>query len=225
MNKEVIKDIVDWDITNWWRAIHYWDQNIDLNNQKYQCLELGATRGGLSLWLALKGNEVLCTDLKNPKDMAAVVHHKYSCKSNIRYDALDAMAIPFENQFDVIVFKSILGGISQGNRNENKARVLSQIYKALKPGGMLLFTENLVATPLHKFLRSKYGTPDWNYLKINEVGGLFSAFKSMEYITTGFFGCFGRNEQQKNILGRIDGLLEQFIPKEKKYILSGIAIK
>lgn len=225
MDKETIRDIIDWDITNWWRAIGYLDKNVPANEKSTQCLELGAARGGLSLWLALRGNSVLCTDLKNPEPIAGEIHCKYECGINISYAALDATDIPFKNQFDIIVFKSILGGISQNNRNEYKAKTLNEIYGALKPGGMLLFTENLAATNLHRFLRRKYGTPGWNYLDINEVEELFSAFKTIKYTTTGFFGCFGRTEKQRILLGHLDGLLEFIIPKRKRYILSGIATK
>nr|WP_068893268.1 class I SAM-dependent methyltransferase [Pedobacter panaciterrae] len=225
MDKETIRDIIDWDTANWWRAIDYLDKNALVNQHKNECLELGAARGGLSLWLALKGNSVLCTDLKNPESIAAKIHNKYECSANINYAALDATDIPFKDKFDIITFKSILGGISQNNRNEYKAKTLNQIHAALKPGGMLLFTENLSATGLHRFLRSRYGTPGWNYLKIAEIEELFSAFKSIKYTTTGFFGCFGRNEKQRIFLGRMDGLLEFIIPKRNRYILSGIATK
>lgn len=225
MEKEIIKDVIEWDITNWSRAICYWHKNVKITHKKHRCLELGATRGGLSLWLAIHGNEVLCTDLKNPEKWARDLHDKYNCQANISYAAVDATDIPYEQQFDIIVFKSILGGISQDNRNEYKAKTINEIHKALKPGGMLLFAENLASTGLHRFLRRKYGTPKWNYLEMHEVEEIFSSFKSLKYTTTGFFGCFGRTEKQKNILGKVDGLLEFIIPKKKRYILSGIAIK
>lgn len=69
----------------------------------------------------------------------------------ITYQDIDATQIPYENEFDIIVFKSIIGGIGRNDNKEIQQLVFNQIYKALKPGGQLLFAENLSASPLHRF--------------------------------------------------------------------------
>ena len=227
MDPNVLKDIIDWDTINWWKAIEYWENNIDLENKKINCLELGGRKGGLSLWLAMKGNNVVCSDLESPEKYAYEVHKKYECKSLIQYQAIDATNISFENHFDIITFKSILGGISRNNKNDLKKTIIDEIYKALKINGVLLFAENIEASFLHKIFRRlfvKWGN-EWNYLKVKEIGNIFSSFKSVKYITVGFWGAFGRTEKQKNILGKFDRLFEKIIPKEKRYILIGIARK
>jgi hypothetical protein len=66
MTKELAKDIIQWDIKSWSKALEYWDNNTDWNNVK-NGLELGGREGGLSLWLALKGKETVCSDLKDVK--------------------------------------------------------------------------------------------------------------------------------------------------------------
>jgi hypothetical protein len=81
MKSEIIKDIVVWDIVNWSNAIKYWGDNAQIMNKNYECLELGSSKGGLSLWLALIGNNVLCTDLNGPEDDAYRLHEKYECTS------------------------------------------------------------------------------------------------------------------------------------------------
>jgi 2-polyprenyl-3-methyl-5-hydroxy-6-metoxy-1,4-benzoquinol methylase len=121
MKKDVIKDIVVWDIVNWSKAIKYWENNISVSNKGHECLELGLSKGGLSLWLALNGNKVLCTDLNGPEKAAYKIHEKYDCTSKITYGSIDATNIPFEERFDVIVFKSILGGISSNNQQSEDA--------------------------------------------------------------------------------------------------------
>jgi 2-polyprenyl-3-methyl-5-hydroxy-6-metoxy-1,4-benzoquinol methylase len=163
---------------------------------------VGSNHGGLSLWLAQKGHQVICSDLDNPKSKAIKSHEKYD-NLNISYQAVNALDIPYENEFDIIVFKSILGGVSRGGNQKNKKAALEQIYKALKPGGKLLFAENLTASKMHQFLRKhfiKWGA-DWNYLHIDEMEGLFSDFKKINYKTVGFFGAFGRSESQRRLLG------------------------
>lgn len=223
--KETKKDIVDWDIVNWSKAIKYWENNFSVRNKKYKCLELGANQGGLSLWLASHANSVLCSDIKSPRNLASGIHKKYDFASSIKYAAIDATNIPYENHFDIITFKSILGGISENGRNEFKQKTVNEIYKALKPGGALLFAENLEASVIHKFLRKRWGTKDWNYLKLDELNSVFSSFNNFNYTTVGFLGCLGRTEVQRNILGHIDTGIEKLLPKEFHYILIGVAIK
>lgn len=225
MIQERLKEIIDWDIVNWAKALDYWEDNVDIKDKGYHCLELGTANGGLSLWLSLHNNKVLCTDLMEPKESARNIHKKYDCNANIEYAAMDAMNIPYERYFDIVAFKSILGGISQKGCNENKLKTLNEIHKALKPGGRLLFAENLEASLLHKVLRKRFGTPDWNYVKLDEIDYIFQSFKSISFTTAGFLGCLGRTEGQRNFLGRIDGHLEKLIPQKMHYILIGVAEK
>lgn len=225
MNKETLKDIIDWDIINWSKALNYWEKHVDLQNKNFQCLELGGRKGGLSLWLALKGNNVICSDLENPEKDASIIHKKHNV--NIQYQAIDAANIPFQNHFDLIAFKSILGGIARNNNNALKQKVINEIHKALKENGVLLFAENTEASFLHKLARKlfvKWGA-EWNYLKPEEIETLFSSFKSVQFITIGFLAAFGRNEAQRNFLGKLDRVIEKFVPKSKRYILIGVAKK
>ena len=146
MTNELTKDIIQWDIKSWSKALAYWDCNIDWKNIQ-NGLELGGRQGGLSLWLALKGIDIICSDLRDVKNTAEKVHLQYNVSSHIKYHDIDATNIPYENYFDIIVFKSIIGGIGRNNNYEIQQRVFKEIYKALKPRGKLLFAENLIASP------------------------------------------------------------------------------
>lgn len=224
MEKDTLKKIIVWDIVNWSRAIKFWEENCAISGTDYNCLELGSSKGGLSLWLALNGNHVYCTDINGPEPSAYEIHSAYHCESRITYGCMDALHIPYQDYFDIIVFKSIMGGISFAEP-ENKKLIISQIHKALKSNGRLLFAENLEATFFHRFFRSKFGTKNWNYLNIGEVEDVFSCFKKTSYITTGFLGCFGRNEWQRNFLGKVDKVLDPFLSFKNKYIIIGQAVK
>ena len=226
-NKQLIKDIIEWDVANWSKSIIFWESKIDLKYKKYTCLELGGKRGGLSLFLAKYGNKVICSDLESPEEHALELHKKHKTENKISYESIDATKIPYENKFDIVIFKSILGGISRDGNNTLKKITIDEIHKSLKPSGKLLFAENLEASFIHKFFRRrfvKWGA-EWNYLKCNEIKELFSSYRKLEYITVGFWGTFGRTETQRNILGRIDRVFEKMIPKSKRYIAIGIAEK
>ncbi|MES2593241.1 MAG: class I SAM-dependent methyltransferase [Bacteroidota bacterium] len=227
MNTETLKDIIDWDTVNWSKALKYWEDNVNLENKNLKCLEVGGRKGGLALWLAMKGNSVVCSDLESPEKFANEVHEKYECKTLIQYQAIDATNIPYENSFDIVAFKSVLGGISRNNNDALKQKTINEIYKALKDNGVLLFAENIESSFFHRIVRKyfvEWGN-EWNYLKVNEVENLFSSFKSVNYITVGFWGAFGRTEKQRTILGRFDRLFEAIVPKGKRYILIGVAKK
>ncbi|MBM3187036.1 MAG: methyltransferase domain-containing protein [Bacteroidetes bacterium] len=227
MTKELIKDIIQWDIKSWSKALSYWENNIDWDKIQ-NGLELGDREGGLSLWLALKGKTTICSDLKDVRDTAEQLHLQHNVSSLVKYQDIDATNIPYENHFDIIVFKSIIGGIGRNDNSEIQQKVFKEIYKALKPGGKLLFAENLIASPLHQGLRKrfvKWGST-WRYVTLDEMKKFLKDFSSCEVKTTGVLGTFGRNENQRNLFSTIDELiLNKVCPGHWKYISYGIVEK
>ena len=223
-----LRQCVEWDVVNWAKALTFWENHVELTGKRLRCLELGSRRGGLSLWLALKGNDVVCSDYENPESQASAVHNQYTYEGSITYESIDATSIPYENNFDIVVFKSILGGIAREGKGHLKQLVVDEVYKALKPGGVVLFAENLVASPMHQFLRSrltKWGGY-WNYLEVSEIDELFKAYHALEFRTAGFLGAFGRSESQRNMLGKVDTwIFDRMASDAMKYIVFGLAAK
>lgn len=223
LDDKLIRDVLQWDTVNWATALQCW--NDDLKNKSGLALELGSNQGGLSLWLERSGFDVICSDLDSPEDTAGLLHKQYNAK-NISYEAIDALDIRYTNHFDVICFKSILGGIARNDKDENRGKCLQEIHKALKPGGTLYFAENLQASGLHMFFRRRFiKNNSWNYLKYNEINELFKEYSEIHFDTVGFFGAFGRNETQRRILGKIDKGIKFLLPKSKRYIVYGYARK
>ena len=227
MTKKLTKDIIQWDIKSWSKALSYWDSNIEWDKIQ-NGLELGGREGGLSLWLALKGKTTVCSDLKDVKNTAEQLHLRHDVSSFIKYQDIDATNIPYENYFDIIVFKSIIGGIGSNDNYEIQQKVFKEIYKALKPGGKLLFAENLSASPFHQQLRKRFVNwgSSWRYVSVKEMKEFLKDFSSYQIMTNGVIGTFGRNESQRNLLSTIDELiLNKVCPENWKYIGYGIAEK
>ena len=227
MEKKLKKDIIGWDIANWSLSLDLFEKNIDFKNRK-KVLELGASgvSGGYSLFFANKGHLVTCSGLNKPNEELISVHQKYNCHTSIAYKAIDATNIPDIEKFDIVCFKSMLGGICRGN-NQNKAKdVFRQIHKVLKPNGHLVFAENLGSTWIHMAFRNKFGSTigdksgNWYFFSLNELINLIKKdYEVVDYSTAGFLGCFGRNEWQKNLLGFLDkNILDFIIPKKWNYI-------
>lgn len=227
MNKGAIGDIIQWDVATWSIALDFWDKKVDWQKVNH-CLELGGRQGGLSLWLALKGKNVICSDLENVKQTAEALHKNYQMSHLIRYQDIDATQIPYENHFDLIIFKSIIGGIAKIGGIEMQQKVFDEIRKALKPGGVLLFAENTIASPMHQFARKKFNKwgEYWRYISAEETKVFLSGFSSFELKQAGFLATFGRNEKQRKVLSSLDKMLfNKIIPQHWSYIVYGIATK
>jgi SAM-dependent methyltransferase len=150
------------------------------------------------------------------------VHARYRVDGQIFYESIDARAIPYVAAFDIVVFKSMLGGVGGNGTFEIARKVIDQTYRALRPGGLLLFAENLAATALHQLARTHFaaGKLGWRYFTVAEIREMVAEFSVVDYMTCGFLGCFGRSESQRNLLGRLDrALLGRLVPRDWRYIM------
>jgi SAM-dependent methyltransferase len=149
-----------------------------------RALELGAREGGLSLWLALKGCDVVCSEYRwSARRLAGPLHQRYGI--TVTYEEIDATTIPYESAFDLIVFKSLLGALHTAHR---QVEAIASMHHALKPGGLLLFAENLAATPLHRMLRrsTRQAYPNWRDVTLRELrAALHRHFSEVEIHTAG----------------------------------------
>ena len=231
MQKKLKKDIIGWDITNWSQSLDLFDKSLNYKDIK-NVLELGASEqsGGYSLFFANKNFKVTCSGLNKPSDKLISFHQKYACHSHINYESIDAMNISVKEKFDVVCFKSMLGGICRGENKIKAEIVFKQIDKVLKPNGHLVFAENLCSTWFHMFLRNSFGdtigkkSGNWYFFSLDELIILIKKhYEVVSYSTTGFLACFGRSEWQKNILGFLDKfILNHIIPKKWNYIFFGV---
>ncbi|MFN6037540.1 MAG: class I SAM-dependent methyltransferase [Bacteroidota bacterium] len=222
-----LKEVIKWDIKTWSKALNFWEKEVDWSKIN-SCLELGGMQGGLSLWLALKNKKFLCSDLSNTKINSEPLHQKYKVGNFINYQDIDATNIPYENEFDLIVFKSIIGGIGRNDNKEIQRQVFLQIHKALKPGGKLLFAENLKGSGFHQMLRKKFVTwgDSWRYINLEEMKEFLFPFSSYKIHTAGVLATLGRSETQRNILNAFDNIfLNHLVSDEGKYMCYGIAVK
>lgn len=227
MTKALQQAILQWDVRSWQPALSYWEQQVPWQ-QIHRACELGARQGGLALWLALKQIPTVCTDLSNTEKTAFPLHNQYPVSAWISYADVNATAMHYTNEFDLIVFKSILGGIGKNDQFEQQQLVLHQIYQALKPGGKLLFAENLAASQMHRRLRKKFVSwgNTWRYLHLQEMHSLLQPFHKYSLHTCGFLAAMGRTEKQRNLLALADAVLfNKICPAEWHYIAYGIAEK
>jgi SAM-dependent methyltransferase len=228
MTTAALRDFLEWDVRNWAVALEFWTRHTRLDLAGCSALEVGSRHGGLSLWLATLGASVVCSDLERPTERARRKHSVAGVGSRIGYECIDATRIPYADRFDLVVFKSVLGAVGRLGGRVAQARAVGQMYKALKPGGELFFAENLVASPMHRFLRRRFvgWSASWRYVSIEEMRDFLRPFASVSYCTIGFAGVFGRTGRQRAILGTLDrALLDGMVPESWRYVIAGVARK
>jgi SAM-dependent methyltransferase len=210
---------------NWSRALKYWTPVLE-TSEDMKCLELGGREGGLSLLAATFGHTCVCSDLENPEAIASRFHQKNGVEKLIKYESINALDIPYREAFDIVMVKSVITMIGRHNRRDLQDKALEQIHQSLKPGGHLLFAENLMASRLHRLLRKLF-VPWGNeagYTRLRDFEKMYSKFE-LTYASVGFFAAFGRTEKQRTFLGKLDTSMDFLIPRSWRYVCVGIGKK
>jgi SAM-dependent methyltransferase len=221
-------NFIGWDVRNWSCALDYWSTHSVRDISNCTALELGSGGGGLSLWLALRGAHVFCSDISLETDSVRQFHAARGVSHLIQYGCINATEIPYTSEFDIVVFKSVLGYIGIKGGKELQAKAIKEMHKALKPGGELFFAENLTGSWLHQALRRRFvgWGQRWRYVTLREMQEFLSPFSAVEYRALGVTGAFGRTETQRNVLGMLDQtILNHILPEACRYIVVGIARK
>ena len=220
--------ILRWDVRNWSRAVEFWDRNLPNDISGQTALEIGAGEGGLSLYLASRGCMAICTDYGRAAAKAMEHHAAHGLGDLVDYARTDAAHLPFPDAtFDVAAFKSVLGGIGRHGGLDGQKRTINELHRVLRPGGMVIFADNLRATPIHQFIRRTF-VPwghDWRYPDPEEFREFFSQFAGCEIRTFGVMAALGRSERQRAILHYLDCLLSPLVSARARYIGYGFAIK
>jgi ubiquinone/menaquinone biosynthesis C-methylase UbiE len=226
-DRELLRDVLEWDIDSWKRALRIWSQwGGELKAKRV--LEIGGCNGGLSLWFALRGARVVCSDLNEPRDDSKRMHERYGVSERVSYASVDATAIPYlTGEFDVVCFKSVLGGIGAGGHIERQEQAIAEIYRVLRPGGKLLFAENLTGSPLHRFARHHFVEwgRRWKYLTREEVAKLLRSFSCVQMVSYGCLSAFGRSEWQRTALHWADVIVQPMLPRSWRYTCIACATK
>jgi len=227
-------DIVGWDVRTWARAVEAWRRALARAEARQpgrplEALELGAGPGGPSLWLTLKGHHVTCTNYDNTELLARPLHERYGVADRITYRDLDVLSsTPDSERYDVIVFKSVLGGLG-GEDASRAAAAMAWIRASLRPGGTLLFAENIRGTWGHRLARRiayRVRGASWRFLPLSELRAHLAGFESVELAEGGVLAVLGTTESKRDVLAKVDqAFLDRIVPRSWHYMAYGSAMK
>ncbi|MFQ5423572.1 MAG: class I SAM-dependent methyltransferase [Phycisphaerae bacterium] len=226
-SRKLQRDIMEWDVATVSTALRLWNRwSGVLAGAKV--LEIGARNGGLSLYFALKGSSVICSDLRGPSASAVGLHRRHGVSERITCCAIDATAIDYpDGEFDVVCFKSVLGGLGAIGGYATQERAVHEMHRVLRHGGNLLFAENLRGCFFHRYLRRKFVTwaKEWRYVELSEIPSLFQDFQDTAWASRGFLATLGRTEFQRTILHTLDVIVQPLVPNKSRYWVFGCATK
>ncbi|MCO6483698.1 MAG: class I SAM-dependent methyltransferase [Flavobacteriales bacterium] len=219
------RDVMQWDFRTWSRALPFWHQALQGRPMPQNALAVGERQGGLSLWLALNGHRVVCSDLRPVPPEARALHVRHGMADRIEYRVVDISGTDLPDaSFDVAAFKSVIGALGT---KEAQARAVAELHRVLRPGGILLFAENLEATRVHRVLRKRFTAWQgyWRYLRWPQDRDLFARFKNCDFRMFGLLANLGRSEAQRALLSRVDDLLMPVLPSAWRYAVAGVCHK
>ncbi len=225
-----MREIVEWDVATWRKAILYWQRTLDArmpDGHGKTLLEIGARHGGVSLFFAQRGFTCLCTDKIEETGFAQAkaLHEKHGVSNQITYALADCTCLPYaDDSFDVVVFKSVLGHVGRDGQEQRIPLALAEMRRVLKPGGLLLFAENLEASSLHRLLRRAYVRwgKQWNYLSLDRLEKYLDVFHDVQVYTYGFFGCMAKDRWFSDLADRLVCLRKRSV---NHYMCYGMAQK
>jgi hypothetical protein len=168
--RALIEDCCGWNKKTWADAIEFAISALPDDLRSKTILEIGASdRSTVAPIFAARGARVYCSYYSKPPGLIENAHLKYI---RTKYH-LTAMIPTFEasiaeitGRFDVIIMKSVLGGIF---RNDDYDAIGGMIHKLLRDNvsddGFILTVDNGYIGPFHQLRRYRgTGGKSWSYL-------------------------------------------------------------
>jgi SAM-dependent methyltransferase len=229
------KDILGWDVLNWAEILPFWSEPLRTRDTRTtKVLALGEREGGLSLWLASQGFQVICSDIGGIRPVVIAQHQGFPFANRITYHDINIFNIPFDDwHFDLVICKSVIGGLKLERKNAatrtlvNQRRAVDEIHRVLKTGGLFMGAENLRGHHILRVARTwrKKGKIGWRHLTTAEILSLFGSFASVETKCFGVIPSLFRADLLNRCAHRFNRLIDPVAPDDAKYICAVIAHK
>ncbi len=98
-----LTDIIGWDVPNWSKCLPFWQEWLaPLDRDQARIPVLGERNGGISLWFALLGFKVICSDYRPMDERVRDLHRHWGIEGRVEYAVADVFKLGYpDDQFDV----------------------------------------------------------------------------------------------------------------------------
>ena len=165
-----------WNYKSWSHAFKV--SNFQLPNRLDRILEIGASRHSMvSLIFDGLASEIVISyysdeQRRGVEQYLASVRQKYHLKSKYVLEQIDATSV--EGSFDIVIMKSVLGGLFRQNNStisDATGFIGSLVSRAVKPKGLLISIDNgksILERTLSRFGARKN---QWRFFRKSELTG------------------------------------------------------
>jgi SAM-dependent methyltransferase len=219
---------LEWDVANWSVCLEQWEPALDgYSPETSSVLALGERNGGLSLWFALQGYRVICTDRAGPTPAARALHREYGVEELITYDSVDVFQMPYSaGTFDIVACKSVIGGLKSvyddaATRTlEAHAVAAREIHRVLRVGGSMLAAENMCGSIIHRLARrcSKGRQIGWRHIQVCDWPVLLEPFRRYDVSYFGFLPARFSSARLNALAYSANRALARVLPSAWMYI-------
>ncbi len=209
---------------NWAQLIEYWLPIIQEFPKTAKVLTIGERNGGLSLWLALLGYHVTCTDIVDNTEQAQTLHRKYHVADKISYKKLDVVNDEPDEMYDIILAKSVIGGLKEDRQDAAtrnftvQKKAVAHIRSMLRHKGVFLSAENLQGNIVTRGVRHiNNKNKGWRYIEYEELSELFDGYNILQIKTFAILP----SSFSSNVINKFSHSLNRvlnFLPPDMKYI-------
>ena len=227
---------IGWKVASWTRALNEAFRHLPADLNGKTLAELGVGPAGLTLFLGALGCRVLCLDRRldfSKESRELHRRHGVTCE-HVLTDAR-RLTLPARS-LDVVVMKSVLGGIHSEFGREGALACVASVRETLKPGGTLVALEQLKGDPLTRALRRvKYPTRRWHYFEVAEFtpgspASLVEGFARVETraLTVTSHAAedwLGHRSPLVRAAVGLDRLIEPLVPPNWRHLISVVATR
>ncbi len=227
----------DWKVASWSRLFKEMSLMIENKATDRRVLEIGANNGELSLYFSMLGCQVMCSDINATYVVRARQLHG-TWGQHCAYFAADMRVLPLRSgSFDLVIMKSVLGGIYSRDGRDTACGSLTEIHRVLRKGGYCILLEQLEGDPLSRWFRSKrFPTRNWHYFRTGE----FNTADASSLLQQGFEKVHVRcltllshileerlssDTALVRMACALDRVLERIVADDWKHLIGVVAIK
>ena len=175
-DKRLVRLAFGWNYKSWSHAFKV--SNFQLPNRLDRVLEIGASRHSMvSLIFDGLASEIVISyytdeQRKGVEQYLSSVREKYDLKSKYVLEQIDATSV--EGSFDIVIMKSVLGGLfrqNSSNTSDVTDFIGSLISRTVKPEGLLISIDNgksILERTLSRFGGRKN---HWRFFRKSELNG------------------------------------------------------